>query len=91
MALTPCHQLVKDLAEVIDARMLGRQVSSSSAKGRSATFTEMPIRELIAYYNQKRAACADALADTSLIAIAPLDQPTGTRGAPARFLGRSWV
>ena len=91
MSLSPCHQLVKDLAAIIDARMLGRQVSSSSAKGRSATFTEMPIKELIAYYNQKRAACADALADPELIALAPLDQPTGTRGAPARFFGRSWV
>lgn len=91
MPLSACHQLVKDLSEIINARMLGRQVQSSSAKGRSASFAETPIKELISYYNQRRAACADALADPELIELTPLDQPTASRGAPARFLGRPWV
>lgn len=91
MPISPCHQLVKDLAELINARMLGRQVQSSSAKGRSASFAEVPLRELIAYYNQRRLACPDALADAELIELQPLDQPTATRGGPARFYGRGWV
>lgn len=91
MPLSPCHQLVKDLKTAIDARMLGKQVSSLGHKGRSLAYAEQPLKELIAYYNQMRQGCPDALADAELVAIAPLDQPTTTRGAPARFLGRSWT
>lgn len=91
MPLAPCHQLARDLKAAIDARLTGRQVQSSGFKGRSVAFAEVPIKELIAYYNQVRNSCADALADTELIEIKPLDQPTGTRGAPAIRLGRSWV
>ncbi len=91
MPLAPCHQLVKDLKAAIDARMLGKQVQSLGHKGRNLSYAEQPLKELIAYYNQMRQGCPDALADPELAAIAPLDQPTTTRGAPARFLGRSWV
>jgi len=91
MPLAPCHQLVKDLKAAIDARMLGKQVQSLGHKGRNLSYAEQPLKELIAYYNQMRQGCPGALADPELAAIAPLDQPTTTRGAPARFLGRSWV
>lgn len=91
MPLAPCHQLARDLKAAIDARMLGRQVASVGHKGRTLAYADQPLPSLIAYYNQVRQSCADALADPDLIAIAPLDQPTTTRGAPARFLGRSWA
>ncbi len=90
MADSPCYKLAKELKATIDARMTGRQVQSSSAKGRSASFADVPLRELIAYYNQVRTSCPEAMADAELIALQPLDQPTGTRGGPAVFYGRSW-
>lgn len=91
MPISPCHQLARDLKAAIDARLTGKQVQSAGHKGRSVAYAETPIKELIAYYNQVRAGCADALADPDLIAIAPLDQPTTTRGRPAVRLGRGWV
>lgn len=91
MANSPCHQLALDLKAAIDARLLGKQVQSVGHKGRNVSYAEQPINSLIAYYNQVRQGCPDALADATLIAIAPLNQPTTTRGAPARFLGKAWV
>lgn len=88
MPISPCHQLVKDLKATIDARMTGKQVSSVGHRGRSLEYAETPLKELIAYYNQVRNGCADALADPELIEVRPLDQQFGTRGRPAQFMGR---
>jgi hypothetical protein len=89
--LSPCHQQARDLKAAIDARMLGRQVASFGQRGRSMAYSDVPLKDLIGYYNQIRAACPDAAADPTLIAIGPLDAPVVTRGPPARFLGRSFV
>lgn len=90
MADSPCYTLAKELKAAIDARLAGRQVNSAAHKGRSVQYSQTPIKELIAYYNQVRASCQAALADPDLIYIAPLDQPAGTRGRPAVFSGRSY-
>lgn len=90
MPVSPCHQLARELKATIDARLTGRQVQSIGHKGRNLEYMQTPIKELIAYYNQVRSSCPDALADPDLIAIAPLDQPTGTRGRPGVRAGRPW-
>jgi hypothetical protein len=90
MPLSPCHQLARDLKTTIDARMKGEQVQSVGHKGRQLEYADMPIAQLISYYNQIRNSCPDAKADPELIAINPLDQPTGTRGRPAVRPGRPW-
>lgn len=91
MALTPCHQLAKDLKAAIDARMLGKKAQSVGHKGRNVAFTETSTKDLIAYYNQVRSGCPDACEDLDLLHISPLDGPTGTRGRPAVFHGRGHV
>lgn len=91
MPLQPCHQLAKDLKAAIDDRILGRNVQSAGHKGRSVAYAERSTNELIAYYNQIRKSCPDALGDAELIELKPLDQPTVTRGRPAVRMGRSWV
>lgn len=91
MPVSPCHQLAKDLKTAIDNAVLGRMVQSAGAKGRQVTYSTAQINEMIAYYNQARNGCPDAIADTTLIELKPLDQPQGTRGAPARFFGRGYV
>ncbi len=89
--MTPCHQLARDLKAAIDARMLGKQVQSVGHKGRSLSYSDQPLPALIAYYNQIRQSCADAMSDPELIEVRPLDQPTTRRGRPARFTGRGYV
>jgi hypothetical protein len=91
MPLSPCHQLAKDQKATIDARMMGRKAQNISHKGRSVAYAETPTKELIAYYNQVRAACPDALADAELIELTPLDGPQGRRGPPSKFFGRGHV
>ena len=91
MPLSPCHQLALDLKAAIDARMLGRKAQNVSHKGRSIAYAETPTKELIAYYNQVRNGCPDALADATLIELTPLDGPHGRRGPPAVFFGRGHV
>lgn len=91
MPTSPCYDLAKKLKAAIDERMLGEQVQSIGQRGRTVAYADVPLDKLIAYYNQTRNACPEALEDTALIAIAPLDQPTTTRGGPARFAGRPWV
>ena len=91
MPLSTCHQLATDLKAAIDARILGRQAQSVGHKGRNMTYAETPIKDLIAYYNQVRCSCPDALADPDLIAIDPLDGRTGEVRRPAVFFGRGWV
>lgn len=86
-----CYELCKKLKASIDARLTGTQVQSVGHKTKMLEYRDVPLKELIAYYNQVRNSCAEALADPELIAIAPLDQPTGTRGRPARFVGRGYV
>lgn len=91
MSLSPCHQLAKDLKATLDARMLGRKAQSFGNKGRQMTYTDTPTPQLIAYYNQVRKSCPDALTDPELIEVLPLDQPTTTRGRPGVMYGRGWV
>lgn len=86
-----CYDLCKKLKASIDARLSGEQVQSVSHKTKALEYRDVPLKELIAYYNQVRNLCAEAQADPELIAIAPLDQPFGTRGRPARFMGRGHV
>lgn len=83
--------MAKDLKAAIDARMLGRKAQSFGNKGRQMTYVDTPTPQLIAYYNQTRNACPDALADPDLIELAPLDQPTTRRGRPGVVYGRPWV
>lgn len=90
MPVSPCHQLARDLKATIDTRLTGKQVQSLGHKGRNLEYASATLSELIAYYNQVRKGCPDALADPELIAIAPLDQPTGTRGRPGTRPGRPW-
>lgn len=90
MPLSPCHALARKLKATIDARLTGGQVQSLGHKGRNLEYADVPLKELIAYYNQVRNGCPDALADPELIAISPLDLPTGPRGRPGVRLGRSW-
>lgn len=87
MSLTPCHQLAKDLKAAIDARMLGTQAQSVGHKGRNVQFADVSLDKLIAYYRQTRFACPDAMADSDLHDVLPLDGPVGTRGAPMIFSG----
>lgn len=85
-----CHQSVIDLKIAIDRAVMNQQVQSVGAKGRQVTYSIVQINHMIALYNQYRAACPDARADASLIELKPLDQPQGTRGRPAAFLGRGY-
>lgn len=89
--VSPCHALARKLKAAIDARMLGRLPQSVGHKGRQMAYAETSTKDLIAYYNQIRNSCPDALADPELIELKQLDQPTGTRGRPAVRLGRPFV
>ncbi len=88
---SPCYLLCKDLKASIDERLTGKQVQSVGHKTKTLEYRDVPLKELIAYYNQVRNSCTEAQADPELIAIAPLDQPFGTRGRPAAFVGRRYV
>lgn len=88
---TLCHQEVIELRAAIKAAALSKTVQSAGAKGRQVTYSTAEINQMIALYNQLRNACPDALADPNLIELKPLDQPQGSRGRPATFLGRGYV
>lgn len=88
---SPCHKLARELFATIAARLKGEQVSEIGHRGRNMSFADAKINEQIAFYNQVRNGCPDALADPELIHIAPVDQPVVTRGRPAVYLGKSTV
>lgn len=87
--MATCLETLRDLKAAIDARLLGRQVQSVDHKGRSISYSEMSVSDMITYYRQLWLQCPEAQAE--LPELKPLDAPPGARGRPARFLGRRWV
>ena len=58
-------------------------------KGRQVGYSDTSLSDMISLYRQLWAQCPSAQAE--LPALKPLDQPTGTRGRPAQFLGKGHV
>ncbi len=86
---SPCLAKCRELYEAITARTLGQQVQSVGHKGRQVGYSDTSLGDMIALYRQLWAQCPDAQAE--LPTLKPLEQPTGTRGRPAQFLGKGHV
>lgn len=91
MPASPCHQLALDLKAAIDKAVLENQIASAGHKGRQVAYSVVELNQKIAYYNQVRMGCPDAMADATLQYIAPLDLPAVMRGRPAVRMGRGFV
>jgi len=74
---TPCGSECLELYTAIRARMLGKQPTSVSHKGRSVSYADTPLEKLIGFYNQMRAGCAEAEANLPAISSDPY---AGQRG-----------
>lgn len=85
----PCLAELRTLKAAIDAKMTGRQVQTVGHGGRNVGYSEMRVDYMVAYYRQLWAQCPAAQAE--LPELQALDQPVGTRGRPAVFLGRGHV
>lgn len=60
MTDSPCLARVRRLFEAIDARATGKQVSGAGAKGRSVSYSNSSLDDMIRLYRQLWQACPDA-------------------------------
>ncbi len=82
---TDCGKQCKALYDAIQERMLGRKPASVSHRGRSVSYADTPVDDMVKIYIQMRSQCAEARA--KLPELKPLDQFQGQRG---RALGMRW-
>ncbi len=89
-AETETLTLCRDLKAAIDAKMLGKSVTSAGRSGRSVSYSETSLDNLIAYYRQNRAALTPD--EQALVPdIQPLKAGSGERRPPARYMTRPGV
>lgn len=86
---SPCLARCRSLHDAIVAKMSGKSVHGAGAKGRSVTYAEADVNDMIKLYQQLWRACPDAQAE--LPELKPLDQPVATRGRPAVLVGSGHV
>jgi hypothetical protein len=56
---SPCLARLRSIYEAIEARQLGKTVSSAGAKGRSVSYASSNLDDLIRFYRQLAAQCPD--------------------------------
>ncbi len=83
-------QLCRDLKAQIDAKMLGKVVTSAGGAGRSVSYSDQPVEKLITYYRQNREMLT-ADEKTQVPDIQPLKAGLGERRPPARYMTRPGV
>lgn len=57
---SPCLARLRTLSASIDARAEGRQVMSAGGKGRSVSYSNTTLRDMILHYRSLYASCPDA-------------------------------
>lgn len=86
----PCLVELRALKASIDEAMNSGQVQSIGRKDRNVAYVPVNVNDRIRYYNQLWKQCPAA--QEELPQLTPLDGPQGgTRGRPARYVGRSHV
>lgn len=86
---SPCLARCRELHDAIVAKMSGKGVQGAGAKGRSVTYAEANVNDMIKLYQQLWRACPDAQA--ALPELKPLDQPVATRGRAPVLVGSRYV
>lgn len=83
-------ELAHALRKAIDDKMLGRDVTSASGGGRSVSYSDRSVDELIIYYRQVRARIPQHHGE--LPVIEPLKGGSdGSRRPPARYRSNGFV
>lgn len=83
-----CLETVRELHAAITARMTGRQVQSVGHRGRTLSYSDTSISDMISLYRQLWAQCPEAQAE--LPNLQPLDAHVSTTPRqPGRYAGRA--